>query len=704
MFRKPFSRQRGAASILMVLLTALGLMALTAYSLQAPAAAQKVQFTEHVATQAELKAWTGVALLSEAVKKLTTNPTLTAGQPVTLTGTQSGISITYVGPGASISGNPVRIFQVQGSSAGATSTLQVAVLPGPTSGNGGGGNSGGYGAGQLLHGPTVFSGDVNYTGTDNTPANITVIGGTLQMNGSVSGLKTVCATGDINMSSAISVETLCSNGSITLGGSANAQNINATGNVTLSGGAASTVGNILSNGAVTLSGGSADAGTVTATGNVIVSGGSAKADNIFTQGNVMWTQSSAVASAINANGTVAYKGAGTTSSTVITAIGDVSVGMADKVYTQGNVALTGYYDQGVKTLLQAQKQLSWNSSGNIVGAGTVYSVAATKPAGIHVTVTSPTANAVSISPVTVPTVATITAPSPTVNAYALQDQANLIFNGVDASGNPMVTVKNINGVTDGHYFIAANGSKDWLCTGVSGTTCVGPITRICQGNSSSNTCFSRNFSNGETNWRIEGKTALPLVMWFEGNLEVSTGNWVNTFLASGDILTSGNMKMFSPNYPAGTYTCQGLATTVEGVSLPALGANSLTAGYYPKQLCSGSPALPIPASIGNLSVLAGGFVNDVFSGGNITLGASSHVYGIILAGQYFKSSGSTTVAGFIFAGKQGAEAGQNQEGSSTTVKLNGGSSAYNPGGVPCMANCNNAGTNLANNVVWASPI
>lgn len=690
-------RQRGAAGLLMVLLTALGLMALTAYSLQAPAAAQKVQYTEHVATQAELKAWSGVALLSEAVKKLPSTPTLTENSAVTLSGVQDGIAITYIN---TVSGNLV--FQVKGSSAGATSTLAVAVRPGAGS-SGSSTSSGSFGGGQLLNGPTEFSGDVTYTGTDNTPANITVIGGTLTMSGSVSGLKTVCATGDISMTSAITVETLCSNGKITLGGAANAQSINATGDVTLSGGATSAVGDILSNGAVLLSGGSAAAGTVKAAGNVGVTGGNARATNIFTQGDVNWT-SSAVAASINANGKVTYKGSGTTSSTAITAIGDVTVDMAGTVLTQGNVKLNGYWGQGIQTLLKAQKQLSWSTNGNVVGSGTVYSVAATKPSSINVTVTSPTANPVAISSVSVPTVATVTAASPTVNAYALTSQANLVFNGVDTNGNPMVTVKDINGLTDGEYLIATgSGSKDWLCKTVSGTSCVTPLVRVCHGYSTNNSCFSRAVSSGTVTWSLAGTTALPLVLWFNGNVDVGTGKWVNTFLASGNISTSGSMIMFSPNYVSEAYTCRGEATTVEGVSLPALSSSQLSAGYYGKQLCSGSPAASKAADIANVSVLAGGFINDVFSGGNISLGASSKVYGIILAGQYFKSSGSTTVAGFIFAGKQGSEVGKNQEGASTTVKLNGGSSAYKPGTMPCMANCNTQPA-LSNNIVWASPI
>ncbi len=690
--------QRGAASLVLVLIAAIGLMALTARSLQAPAAAQKLQFTEHVATQAELNAWSGVSILSAAVAKLTTPSQLTPG-PLTLAGVPEGIAVNYVGT----VGSNLR-FNVIGTSAGATSALAVVLRPFVGGGITPSTPPNSYGTGQMYNGNTTLSGSVMYTG-GGEPQNLSVLGGSLTLSGSVTGLNTVCATGDLSVSAAISANTLCSNGNILLEGAANAQRINAIGNVTLSGGAASSIGGIHSNGAVTLSGGSAYAGDVQATGSVAVTGGAASALNILTEGNINWTSTSSNAVSLSANGTVTYLPPSGDPVTDISAIGDVRVSAARNVATQGTTTLAGGYGQGISGNLKSQGLLSgreWGANGGArVASGTVGSITAPYPTGVHVTVQN--GYTVSVPRVVVPAVSTFTLTKPTVDAYTLRDQANLVFTGVDASGNPQVQARGIAGVPDGNYLIANNPtgpSKDWLCRTASGGDCSStPLARVCKSYSDYNTCFSYDKNKG--NWSMSGgNTALPLVLWFTGNLDVGTGRWVNTFIASGDITTSGQMVMFAPNYPAGSYTCQGAADNTN--NLPALSAKGLSGDNYATQLCAGSPRLPTSASVGNLSLVAGGIVNGVFSGGNITLGASSEVYGAILAGQYFSTGGATTVAGFTFAGKQGTGTGSNALGGSTKIVQNGGSQYYDPGTLPCTVNCSSG--NAANNIIWVSPI
>lgn len=688
--------QHGAASLVLVLIAAIGLMAITARSLQAPAAAQKMQFSEHVATQAELNAWSGVSILSAAVASLRSPSALTPG-PLTLANVPDGIAVNYVGT----VGSNLR-FNVVGTSAGATSTLAVVLRPFVGGGVTPSTPPNSYGTGQLYNGNTTLSGSVSYSG-NGTPPNLSVLGGSLTLTGSVTGLNTVCATGDLSVSAAISANTLCSNGNILLEGAANATRINAIGSVTLSGGAASSIGGIHSNGAVTLSGGSAYAGDVQATGNVAVTGGAASALTIATEGNINWTSTSSNAATLSANGTVNYIPPSGDPVTDISAIGNVSLSAARNVYTQGTTTLVGNYGQGISGTLQSQGLLSgvqWGEYGGArVASGTVGSIAPNYPTGgVHVTVQS--GYTVSVPRVTIPTVSTFTMTKPTVDAYTLRDQANLVFTGADANGNPQVRARGIAGVADGDYFIANNTSgpsKDWLCSTVSGTNCSStPLARLCKSYSDYNSCFS--YSGGS--WAMSGVTALPLVLWFTGNLDVGSGRWVNTFIASGNITTSGGMVMFSPNYPAGTYTCQGLADTTN--RLPALSANGLSGSNYAQQLCGGSPRLPLGASVANLSLVAGGMVNGEFLGGNIMLGASSEVYGAVLAGQYFSTGGATTVAGFTFAGKQGTSSGSNSLGGSTTIVQGGGSQYYDPGALPCTVNCTTA--NAANNIVWVAPI
>ncbi|MBZ8144072.1 hypothetical protein CLD22_30340, partial [Rubrivivax gelatinosus] len=169
-----------------------------------------------------------------------------------------------------------------------------------------------------------------------------------------------------------------------------------------------------------------------------------------------------------------------------------------------------------------------------------------------------------INPVTVETVATFERPRITVDAYALQSQANFVFLGVDASGNPRVQVAQINGLEDGSYYVAANasGGRNYLCKAVSGSTCISPLMKICQGYSDYNNCLD--YASGR--WTLQGTTMLPGVLWFAGDLTISNGTWVNTFLATGDIGTAGGVKVYAPNYIGSAYTCQGQAASSQGLN------------------------------------------------------------------------------------------------------------------------------------------
>lgn len=685
-------RRRGVATLLMIVLIALGLAAASAMTAWAMQGSLRLQQAEHTVTQAEMNAWNGVVLLSRAVAAMPASTALTSGGRVNFGGASSGLAATLVGKT-----DGLYVFDVVGASAGARSVVRVAIRPPASSG---GGKETALPGGATFHGNTRLDGSVNYTGSE--ARNLYVLDGSLTLNGSVSGLQQVCATGDITVDAAISVEELCSNGNITLGGAATVKTITAKGNVTLAGGAASAVGSIVSNGTVTLSGGSASAGSIRARGKVTVSGSAARATEIYTEDSIDWT-STATATTLAANGTVNYRPSGTGVATDISAIGNVTLTSARNVRTGGSTVLVGYWGQGISGRLDGAGLLSGSSwgayGGAVVASGSVGSIVSPYPGTVRVTVTP--GHTVVINPVTVETVATFERPRITVDAYALRQQANFAFLGVDASGNPRVQVAQINGLDDGSYYVAANasGGRNYLCKAVSGNSCVTPLMKICQGYSDYNNCLD--YTSGR--WTLQGTTMLPGVLWFAGDLTISNGNWVNTFLATGDIGTAGGVKVYAPNYIGSAYACQGQASSGQGL-------NSWT-GYgfarnaYARQLCTGSPAVLSSASIGNVALLSGGLKDDgSFVGGNIALGASNEIYGSVLAGQYLNTSGSTLVAGSTYSAAQGGSktATSNRETGSTTIKLGGGSSAYDPDITPCTANCGSGAS--ADNVVWAAPI
>ncbi len=700
-----YTEQRGAATLLFIIMAAFALMAVTARVLNAVSSAQKSFYTEHIATQAELIAWNGVNVLAAAVARLPTTTTLESLTPnsiVTLSNVP-GVSALYVGPDES---NTYAVFQVTGSSAGANSVLKVVYsLPiAAQVGTGGGSSSSvsGFVNGMTLRGNTTLEGNVTYTGS--VPTNLSVVGGSLTLRGSVSGLNEVCATGDVTVNSAISVNAICANGNVVLTGSASASSISAIGSVTLSGGAASKIGTINSNSTVTLSGGSASADTINSTGNVCVSGGAATASIINTQGDINW-KSSGTATLLNANGTVTYSTSAFSAMTNINSIGDVSLSTAQNVSTKGSAFLTGYYGQGIGGILNSQGKLSWDNDGNKVKSGTVRSVESTPlPSYIDVNINS--GHTVSITPVTVNAIPIYNPNTPTVDANALKASANFLFNGVDSNGNPIIEVQNINGISNGSYFIAKNSSglSNYLCASVSGTNCSSStLMKVCQGYSDSNACFSYSRSG----WDINGTTMLPSVLWFNGNVTVGNGTWVNVVLASGNVTTSGSTKMYAPNYVSSGYTCQGAADTTHGLST-RFSSYGISSANYATQLCSGSPPTLNGAAIGNIAILAGSYTSGVFSGGNVALIDSNNIYGSVLAGQYLSTSGSTTVSGLLFSGGQNSSAtGGNSQSGSTTITTTGGSASYDSVNIPCMANCSNNTTTTppssTNNIIWVGP-
>ena len=694
------SRQRGAATLLFIVLACLGLLAATTSSLFAGRNAQSLQYAVHTSAQAQMRAWTGVNAISKTLATLTATPTMTAGASVGFTNLPSGLSARYVG-----AQNGFLVFDITGASAGATSTLRVAYLP-PTGGGGSGGGSS-FGQGVVLHGDTTISGSTSYIGSGT--ANIHVHDGNLTLSASLSGLNEVCADGDITLSGALGVRSLCTNGSISMSGSAVVGTasvpavLNAVGSVSMSGGSG-VHGAINSNSTVNLSGSNIPNTAINATGDVTVPG-SASVGSVKTQGNIVWNATSNSATSLTANGAVTYRPSGNTASTAITAGGNVTLTDARSVTTTGNTALVGGAGQGIRGPLAGQGSLSWSNTSGIVNSGTIGGALQTGPRPF-INVTASPGYKVTIPPFTMPPVTTFTPVSLTVDTNALRPSANFAFTGADAKGNPIVAVKNVNGVADGTYFVSqksgASSEKNWLCAAVSNTACTSaPLARICSvGGSPGSSCFS--FSSGT--WTISG-TMLPSVAWFAGTLKVGTGPWINTFLATGDITLSAN-QVYSPNFVGSASACNGAAYTPPassgGASVPAMSALGLSASNYATQLCTGSPAVLSGEFLGNHALVAGSYSGGTFSGGSITISGSAVALGSILAGHLITNSGSTVIAGSIFSGKQGGGSGKNVQSGNTTIITVGASSSFKEYLSGCITAC--AGAAPANNVVWVSPI
>jgi len=254
----------------------------------------------------------------------------------------------------------------------------------------------------------------------------------------------------------------------------------------------------------------------------------------------------------------------------------------------------------------------------------------------------------------------------TFNAYDLQSVANYAFT-VNSSGYIIVTVQNINGVANGAYYLGTYGSGnvDYLCaTLTSNSTASAPVcqtpalssgVKICEGYSAYNSCFS--YSNGS--WTITG------------TLTVGSGTYYDTFIATGNIATSGQNVTYALNYAGYSGTVAGVAYAPTGIC-----TNSYFPNLYPTQFCNTSTqtyTANADGGVGNFAFMAGSWTGTYtglssYVGGNISLGASSVIHGNVKAGNEFTSGGSTTVSGAITALAQGV-AVENSMGGSTTINL-----------------------------------
>ncbi|UTH76509.1 hypothetical protein [Chromobacterium sp. IIBBL 290-4] len=240
-----------------------------------------------------------------------------------------------------------------------------------------------------------------------------------------------------------------------------------------------------------------------------------------------------------------------------------------------------------------------------------------------------------------------------IDAYDYRGEAHYRFSR-DKAGRVLVSVRQIHGMKDGDYRLglaADTRLPNYLCldTDAQGVCKPGPAQLICKGFSPQNDCFADSQAG---KWKINGITLAPGVMWFEGDLEVGNGTYHNSFLATGHIATSGQHATYAVNYAGAAGICR-------NTDFPQL---------YPENYCSHGLFKGRP--IGNAALLAGSYSKNRFQGGNITLGASSEVFGNVWAGNMLFSSGNTTIHGYVAVALQAGGSGQpHRWGASTTIDL-----------------------------------
>jgi hypothetical protein len=666
---------RGYITVVVAVLFGLAFTATVLGSAAYVRSTQALSMASHAQVQAQLKAWTGVEVVREYLAALQTSGNLTAmagvvasaATPLSITGV-SGVTATLTAVDSASSPTAftasVTGTTASGTTAQATSTVQAVYLVSSS----GSTNTPALNFNRNL----VLGGSITIqkpTGST-TQYSINVLGDVSTSGNTISGVSVINSTGTINITSGSSFQTLNSNCDIVITGSVNVVSASAQRNICETG-AAKVSGTALANGSVSSAAGFTANGTINA--------------------RISPTPSASC----SAQG---YSGGSTTNASTcpmpaVTGV-DLSAGGAGAavVNTDGSVSLGSGGTIGTVDIAQ---NLTVGGGATVTSGtygGSIY------PAGTTVGATHVSPNTVTITPAV-----SVSLTTTQFNAYTLQTAANYAFT-VNANGNAQVAVTNVSGETTGTYYIGqytGGGYYDYLCasptsTGTNITVTCGTgsppagALKICNGDSSYNSCFS--YSSGT--WTVASSSSITLapgIAWFQGNLTLGGGTFYNTFVATGNIKTSGAVTVYAPNYAGYSGTAGGVTYAPTGVC-----TNSLFTSIYPTQFCTTSTSTynaSASSGLGNYAFLAGSWVGSTYPGqsgyvgGNIYLTGSDAIYGDIKAGNEFQSGSSTTIVGGVTALAQGVAAENNMGGSTTlnytkvpaTLDITGGASGTGGG-------------------------
>lgn len=286
---------------------------------------------------------------------------------------------------------------------------------------------------------------------------------------------------------------------------------------------------------------------------------------------------------------------------------------------------------------------------------------------------------------------------PVINALSYEASANYIFS-VDSSNNIKVKVQNVSGITAGEYYLAKNPSDPYqgqsqvyLCA--SGNSCSNPVGKVADPYWGYNPISYSSGTWSLSDTRGVSPAIAPGIILFQGNVSMTLGaHYINAILATGNISYGGSVILYSPNYAGAAAVCN-------------------TQYAMPTNLCSSSSTL-IPLGLGNIALLSGSCTDPTsvdtcsanYTGGNITLGASAKVYGNVIAGNLFNTSGSTTIVGGITATALNNSSKQSSKvGGSTNIDLTGlnNHTDFTPGTSPPEGNTSNNNNTPIATMKWA---
>lgn len=646
-------RQQGIAAILILVMVGLSLTATMLGSAHYLRSSQEQHTALHAQSIAQARAWTAAEALRRYLQAVVEEGewdgfASSLAVPAAVSMDLDGVEASIMGLDSTTA--PVRLTArlvgkaASGSQAESTSVLEVvyAVVPGAAGSN---------------DNVITFNRDLKLGGSISVEAErdkryeLNIRGNLLTEGNSITGISLIRATESIEIGSGSAFDELHANGDIKLTGSVSGQN------------------NLQARGNICLEGGASASGQVKANGSVIGSGG---------------VHFGAISSLGSSDGT----------GEKLCEPPPLAVDDSDKPYgvdLRGNASADSVkskasvrVDSGsIRELLSEGDLVDTNWGGSVHGQISGQLLPNHDNPELPASVQVVPGLIVPISPVPPVSLNTIE-----FNAHDLREDANYAF-WVDASGYRMVTVRDVNSVEDGDYYLGNYESGphhlDRLCTGLApgaspqNPICSAPLKEqsipVCKGQSEWDSCFT--YDAGDREWAVNGLSMAQGIVWFEGDLLLESGDYYATFIATGDITTSGSHKTTAPNY-AGYAKDDALQY--------GMCTDLVFPGYFPAQLCQGdSYDYSAAGGLGNYALMAGScdpaYPNACrYQGGNITSGASSIIRGAIKAGNEFRSGGSSTIHGYITALALGDEQDNSSMGGSTSIILTNLPEGYDPSG------------------------
>lgn len=647
-----YNQQRGIATVLVVVLVGIALTATSLGLLHSIRNSQEKQVAVHAATNAQLGAWAGAEAFRSYLSQMdVAGIEAMAGEfNINFAGdygniTARNINVTLEGDIYKVAADIVNVHPAARASSALGVVYAVSALDCQ--------NCIQLEVALDFHDDLDVGGDIDFTPPSGQKTRINIDGNLTAMSVNMRNVSSVYATGAVNLHSAVNVEEIYSNLDVDLGGAAWADKVTTRGNV------------------ITRDG--AGAGIVWANQNVTL-GGSLISSYVNSRAHIQ----------INSGGHGDFKTGGTIEAAVtggsavlndLKAVGDITITnnalVVNDIVGEGNVNCPNP---------------GWTSFNSISINGTLSGC--TNNATELARTTQNASNVIDV----MEEVAPVEIPRMVVDVWTLKEDANYVFQWDSAKNATKVSVKNINGITDGDYYIGdySGPAKSYICEEVNSsgacTAPASPIGAICIGHSLYNSCLSYDVASEK--WTFNGTSAAPGIMWFEGNVLLDNGYNYTTILATGNVSTGGQFRGVSLNYGGYEGTCRANGPGIPSSMKPYYTA--LFLNRYPTQLCDIGAGEYISKPIGNIAIAAGGYNPDdsgAYSGGDVSLGASNEVYGSILAGGYLETGGSTRVFGYVTAAAQGVRGSKdNALGGNTQIDLTHSNDDYDPTIVPDMTN------------------